>query len=54
MGVVSLYIILNCIFNDIVKKAKKDFKRVVLDLNGIIIYNNFNFKNIIREIVSRK
>ena len=50
IGIVFSYIILNSLLNNIVKRVKEVIKLVVYDPNGIIVYNNFNFINWIREL----
>ena len=51
MGIVSSYSILNKLLNSIAIKAKKVIKLIAYDLNGIIVYDNFNFMNRTRELV---
>ena len=49
MGIVFSYIVFNQLFNSIIKLVKEVIKLVAYNPNSIIIYNNFNFQNRIRE-----
>ena len=51
MGIISSYIVLNQLLNNMVKRVKEVIKLVAYDPNGIIVYDNFNFMNRIRELV---
>ena len=54
MGVIISYTKFNEILNTIAKDVGKYIKMAAYNLNGIIIYDNFNFKNYIRKFAGRK
>lgn len=50
LGITASYSTLNRLLNDMEKHAKRNLKRAAHDPNGVIVYDNFNFKNRIREL----
>ena len=54
LGVIVSYSSLNRLLSDMEQKAKENIKRAAHDPNGIIVYDNFNFLNRIRELAGGK
>lgn len=54
MGIISSYTVLNEMLNDMAEQAKKNLKKAAHDPNGVIVYDNFNFKSNVRELVGGK
>ncbi|KAK4232867.1 hypothetical protein C8A03DRAFT_19939, partial [Achaetomium macrosporum] len=50
LGITTSYTVLNDILNDMEKKARSNFQRAAHDPNSVVVYDNFNFKNRIREL----
>ncbi|KAK3360956.1 hypothetical protein B0T24DRAFT_586027 [Lasiosphaeria ovina] len=50
LGIISSYTVLNRLLNKMEKQAKDNIKAAAHDPNGIIVYDNFNFMNRIREL----
>ncbi|KAK3376191.1 hypothetical protein B0T24DRAFT_665210 [Lasiosphaeria ovina] len=54
LGIVSLYWTLNRMLNGMATTVVRAIKKVAHDPNGVIIYDNFNFKNRIQELAGGK
>ena len=53
-GVCTGYTTLNRRLNEMAKFAKKLIKQVAHDPSGVIVYDNFNFTNTIKELARMK
>ncbi|KAK7752206.1 hypothetical protein SLS62_005740 [Diatrype stigma] len=54
LGIVFSYTTLNNKLSEMAKQAEKNIKRVAHDPTGVIVYDNFNFLNKVRELVGGK
>ncbi|KAK0723255.1 hypothetical protein B0T26DRAFT_852798 [Lasiosphaeria miniovina] len=54
IGLIPSYWTLNKMLNDMAARAKENIKKVARDPNGLLVYDNFNFMNRTRELVSGK
>lgn len=54
IGVIPSYWTLNRMLNDMAQHAKDGIKKVSRDPNSVVVYDNFNFKNRVRELAGGK
>lgn len=54
MGIISSYTVLNELLNDMAEQAKDNLKKAAHDPNGVVVYDNFNLKSNVRELVGGK
>lgn len=54
LGIISSYSLLNRTLSEMAANAYKNIKRAAHDPNGVIVYDNFNFLNRVRELAGGK